>query len=204
MKHFRIYADAAGETHFEELSPTFAPHEYAPPAPPLDLSALVQATGVLFVRFPAGWVGDWHPTPRRQMFIFLSGTVMGETSDGAQRRVRRGDTVLLEDTSGKGHRAWTVDGEAVAAVVHLPERPAEMIAPALPISDTDDPMRQASYRSAVRVAMRQGISLAAERRGRSWSVTARTDMDGRTVTTSAPTPADAAWHAIAALTARVD
>src|SRR5215204_1075139 len=80
------------------------------------------ATGVAFVRFPAGWDGDWHPTPQRQFFFFLAGAFEGETSDGDRRSHGPGSVVLLEDTAGKGHRARVVgDTDVLAAVVQLPD-----------------------------------------------------------------------------------
>jgi hypothetical protein len=60
---------------------------------------------VAFVRFPASWYGDWHPTPRRQFFIFLAGGFVGETSDGDRRHFGAGSVSLLDDITGKGHRA---------------------------------------------------------------------------------------------------
>jgi hypothetical protein len=120
MKYARIYADEAGESHFEDVEVGLAPRDFAPPAPPLHLSPVEPATGVAFVRFPAGWAGDWHPTPRREYFVFLAGEVEGETSDGDRRRYGPGSAALLEDTTGKGHRSRVVgDGDALAVVVQL-------------------------------------------------------------------------------------
>jgi len=122
MIYSRYYADAAGESHIEDVQPELTPRDFAPPAPPLHLSPITPATGLAFVRFPAGWDGDWHPTPRRQIFIFLSGQLEGETSDGDRRSYGPGSAALLEDTTGKGHRAWVVGEEDVlAAVVQLPD-----------------------------------------------------------------------------------
>ena len=120
MKYTRYYADESGESHIEDVEVELTPRDFAPPAPPLHLSPMVPATGVAFVRFPAGWDGDWHPTPRRQLFFFLAGELEGETSDGERRRYGPGSAALLEDTTGKGHRSRVVgDGEVLAAVVQL-------------------------------------------------------------------------------------
>ncbi len=122
VKYIRYSADATGESHTEDIVVDLALQDFAPPAPPLHLSAMMPATGFAFVRFPVGWVGDWHPTPRRQMFVFLEGELEGETSDGERRRCRPGSAVLLEDTTGKGHRSRVVgDEEVLAAVVRLPD-----------------------------------------------------------------------------------
>jgi quercetin dioxygenase-like cupin family protein len=120
MKYIRVYADETGESHYEDVEVELTPRDFSPPAPPLHLSPMTPATGVAFVRFPAGWVGDWHPTPRRQIFFVLAGEVEGETSDGARRRHGPGSAVQLEDTTGKGHRSWVVgDRDMLAAVVQF-------------------------------------------------------------------------------------
>jgi hypothetical protein len=81
---------------------------------------MTSASGVAFVRFPAGWVGDWHPTPRRQFVLFLVGELEGETSDGARQRYGPGSVALLEDTTGTGRRSRVIgDGEVLAAIVQL-------------------------------------------------------------------------------------
>ena len=120
MTYTRYYADERGESHIEDVDIELIPRNFAPPAPPLHLSPMMAATGCAFVRFPIGWEGDWHPTPRRQVFFFLAGELEGETSDGERRRYGPGDVALLEDTTGKGHRSRVVgDGVVLAAVVQL-------------------------------------------------------------------------------------
>ena len=122
MTYTRVYADETGESHYEDIEVELTPRDFAPPAPPLHLSPMTPATGVAFVRFPAGWDGDWHPTPRRQFFIFLTGALEGETSDGDHRSHGPGSVVLLEDTVGKGHRSRVLgNGDVLAAVVQLPD-----------------------------------------------------------------------------------
>ena len=122
MKYTRFFADGNGDSHIEDVEVELTSCDFAPPAPPLDLSLTTLATGVAFLCFPAGWDGDWHPTPRRQFLFFLAGEVEAETSDGERRRYGPGSVVLLEDTTGKGHRSWVVgDGEVLAAVVQLPD-----------------------------------------------------------------------------------
>jgi hypothetical protein len=122
MNYVRIFADESGESHIEDVEAELTARDFAPPAPPIDLSPVMPATGVAFVRFPAGWYGDWHPTPRRQFFIFLAGEFVGETSDGDRRRFGPGSVALLDDITGKGHRSWVVgDDDVLAAVVRVPD-----------------------------------------------------------------------------------
>ena len=119
--YVRLYADAAGASHFEDVAVELVPRDYAPPAPALSLSPVMPATGFAFVRIPAGWSGDWHPTPLRQVFVYLAGEVEGETSDGEVRRFGPGSVTLVEDTTGKGHRRRQVGSDdTVAVLVQLP------------------------------------------------------------------------------------
>ena len=122
MKYTRVYADDAGESHYQDMEDELTVQDYAPPAPPFVLSSPSAATGVAFARFPAGWDSDWHPTPWRQFFFVLAGEMEGEASDGTRRRHVAGSAVLLEDTTGQGHRARVVgDVDVRAAVVQLPD-----------------------------------------------------------------------------------
>jgi hypothetical protein len=113
MKVARIYADDAGESHLADVEVALTPVDYAPPAPPVDLSAPQPAGAYVFMSAPPGWDGDWHPTPRRQMVFYLAGEVEIEASDGEGRRFGPGGVTLGEDTAGKGHRS-RVMGEAGA------------------------------------------------------------------------------------------
>jgi hypothetical protein len=120
MKLTRLHTDAAGESHFDEIVVDMAPTPFAPPAPPVDLSPPLQATRCLFVSFPEGWHGDWHPVPRRQLICFLTGTVEVRASDGEVRVFRPGDCGLAEDTRGRGHVSRNAgSGAALMAVVQL-------------------------------------------------------------------------------------
>jgi hypothetical protein len=121
MNYTRIYSSADGESHFEDVSVNVAPVDFAPPAPPLNMAAPLVAERTILCAFPAAWVGDWHPTPRRQFFIQLSGELEVTVSDGGKRRLGAGCLVLLEDTTGKGHVTRVVGRAGVDAVfVQLP------------------------------------------------------------------------------------
>ena len=61
----------------------------------------------------SGWQGDWHPTPQRQFFVYLSGGAGVEASDGEIRHFRTGDVLFVEDTTGKGHRSWVETDEEI-------------------------------------------------------------------------------------------
>lgn len=98
MKYFRIYAGDDGESHFEDLE-----IDLREASGQSSLSELIPATGVIFRRSPADQHIDWHPAPRRQYVITLSGEAEVEASDGEVRRIGPGTIMLADDTSGKGH-----------------------------------------------------------------------------------------------------
>ncbi len=122
MRYVRIYADEAGESHFADVEVSLVPVDYAPPAPPLHLSAPTPARAFVFLAAPPEWEGDWHPAPMRQMIFYLAGEVEAQVSDGEVRRFGPGSATLVEDTTGKGHRSWVVgDSEVLTAVAQLPD-----------------------------------------------------------------------------------
>ncbi len=122
LSYVRAYADSGGESHLEDQVLDLAETSYAPPAPPLSVSDFFPAKGYHFLSPPPGWYGDWHPVPRRQVFLVLRGEVGVETSDGSRRRFGPGDFTLFEDTRGKGHRSWVVGDEPLLlGVVVLPD-----------------------------------------------------------------------------------
>jgi hypothetical protein len=106
MKFTRIYPDADGETHFEDVD-----------IPLQDsgqigrLSQLQPVTGLIFRETSGDYDYAWHNAPRRQYVIILQGEVDFTVSDGEQRRFGGGDVVLLEDTWGKGHYSQAVNGQ---------------------------------------------------------------------------------------------
>ncbi len=120
MKCLRVYADRDGESHIEESEIELTPMLYAPPAPSFDVSEPVETTRYVMVRFPAGWDGELHRSPRRQLFVVLSGELEGGASDGSTVTLSAGDVLLMEDTTGKGHTAAVKGGDDVfALMVHL-------------------------------------------------------------------------------------
>jgi hypothetical protein len=120
MKYVRVYADQNGDSHVEDVEVVMSLIDFAPPAPPVDVSPLMPSTKIGFLGFPAGWDGPPHPAPRRQFLFLLTGEFEGAVSDGEVRRFAPGSVVLLEDTSGKGHASRVVgDDDVLMAVVQL-------------------------------------------------------------------------------------
>ena len=104
IDYLRIFSDAEGCSHFETHSIDLESKNYAPPASPLFTSAMEPATNSVFLELPVGWYGDWHPTPVRQWLILMTGECEFEAGDGARHRRKAGEVVMLDDTTGKGHR----------------------------------------------------------------------------------------------------
>ena len=117
MKYTRLYSDDDGESHFEDMNLEFQSVDFAPPAPPLDISTLGQVDQCSVLRAQPGWKGGWHPAPFRQLHFYLSGEVEAQVSDGEKRRIRAGEFVLVEDTTGKGHRSCVVGSEEVVIAI---------------------------------------------------------------------------------------
>ena len=108
----RMYSDTQGETHIETVM--------------MDVgrSSGFSPTGtVYFSRFAADMNLDWHPAPRRQFLIRLSGPGYEiETSDGSVAHLPPGSVLLVEDTNPahRGHKTRSLGGETL--VMHRPDR----------------------------------------------------------------------------------
>ena len=113
MTYTRVFTDEEGESHFEDVSSLLELVDFAPPAPPLHVAAPVEADRAILGVAPKGWYGDWHPTPARQFYVQLSGALEAETSDGEVRAFGPGAIVLLDDTTGRGHRSRVLGEEPV-------------------------------------------------------------------------------------------
>jgi hypothetical protein len=111
MRVTRISTGSDGETHFGEVEIALADAGAIG-----RLSPLLPATGVIFRETPAGYDYDWHPAPRRQYIVLLDGEIEITVGDGEVRRFRGGDVLLMEDTTGRGHRTRTVDGRVRRSV----------------------------------------------------------------------------------------
>jgi len=99
MKYTRIYTDAAGESHLQDVEAEMKSAEYAS-----TISEMIAARGVIFRESRSGeYFIDWHNAPRRQFVVNLTGEVEIETSDGDKRRFGPGSILLAEDVTGKGH-----------------------------------------------------------------------------------------------------
>ena len=126
----RIYADAEGESHFEDVELAFEQADFVPPAPPVLMTAFESASSYGFELVHPGWHGDWHPVPQRLMAVYLSGTGTMEASDGEIRELRPGTILLAEDTTGKGHISEVTGAEdMLVLILMLPDTNQDGISP---------------------------------------------------------------------------
>jgi quercetin dioxygenase-like cupin family protein len=93
MALFRLYTGADGQSHIETMALAKTP----------DWGKGLATTQIAFRENPAGHFQDWHPAPRRQFVIILSGQLEIGLGDGSKHVFGPGDARLVEDTTGKGH-----------------------------------------------------------------------------------------------------
>ena len=108
MQITRLYTGPDNESHFEEIE-----IELTDTGDIGQLSEKVDATGIIFRRTGPDYDYDWHNAPQRQYILMLDGAVDVEIGDGTVRRFSTGDILLVEDTTGRGHKSKAVNNEAV-------------------------------------------------------------------------------------------
>ena len=113
MGTFRLYTGSDGESHIE----------------PIDLGKTkawmtgLETTQIAFRQSPAGQYLDWHPAPRRQFVIILSGQLEIGLGDGSKHVFGPGDARLVEDTTGRGHTTAVHGGlPCVTATIPLAQQ----------------------------------------------------------------------------------
>jgi quercetin dioxygenase-like cupin family protein len=117
VRYVRLYADEKGTSRFQDLEFTPELRHFAPPAPPLNVSEVIDASAFMLIQLPAGWTDPMHPVPARQFMLILKGSVE-VAAGGETRRFSAGDVILAEDTSGPGHGTTALD-ELLVAVVRV-------------------------------------------------------------------------------------
>ena len=95
----RVYADENGDSRFVEIA--------KPLVSAGDIGFLSEPEAVetiIFRKVVPSYDYDFHRAPARQYIILLDGEIEIETSLGEKKQFRAGDILLVEDTTGKGHR----------------------------------------------------------------------------------------------------
>ena len=120
LKYVKIHADENGETHFQDMEIPLKDADFAPPAPPIAISPHQTATGTVAIGFPPGWYGDFHPAPKNQWMMIMSGTLEIGVSDGEKRTLSAGTIALVEEAGSKGHTTRAVgDVDSILMVTEL-------------------------------------------------------------------------------------
>ena len=120
MHFIHLTAGDDGVSRFTERDIALELQDFAPPAQALFASTPWEAKRLIFLTLPAGWTGDRHPSPKRQVAFCLSGSLLVEAGDGERREIGPGGIWLMEDVTGPGH-ASRVTGpeECRLAIVQL-------------------------------------------------------------------------------------
>ena len=109
MGTFRLYTGPDGQGRIEKID---VEHK-------ADWLKGLPTSQISFSIWPVGRFLDWHPAPRRQYIINLDAGVQLTASDGESRVIGAGEVILVEDTSGKGHRGRVIGGPAQIAIAPL-------------------------------------------------------------------------------------
>ncbi|HEX4364584.1 MAG TPA: hypothetical protein VHZ75_08550 [Solirubrobacteraceae bacterium] len=116
----RIYSDERGDSHFEDLSPAIVVERYA--GAEWLISQPLPVEDLWFRRVTTEFPDEPHLAPRRQLIVTLAGESEVEVTDGEKRRFGPGSVILVEDTTGKGHRTRRI-GDTIRETlfIALPE-----------------------------------------------------------------------------------
>jgi quercetin dioxygenase-like cupin family protein len=117
LKFLKLYSDASGESHWEDIKVSVEERTFAPPAQAIEISEPETVKHMMFLRLRAGWNEPTHPTPVRQKLICLAGSVRVTASDGEYRDIGRGDVWHMEDNIGKGHHTVVTSKEDFESVI---------------------------------------------------------------------------------------
>lgn len=100
----RIYSDSNGESHFEDFEVPLKNNG--------DIGFLSEdetVKSIVFREVIPSYDYDFHNAPDRQYIILLDGGVEIETSFGEKRTFKTGSILLVEDTTGKGHKTKNIE-----------------------------------------------------------------------------------------------
>lgn len=120
MHYLHLTEDDHGMSRFSDVEIDMETGDFAPPAPPMGMSATEDCARFLFLTLPPGWGGEKHPSPRPQVAFCLGGRMRVTAGDGEVREVGPGGIWRMEDTTGSGHFSEVIGDEpARLAIVQL-------------------------------------------------------------------------------------
>jgi hypothetical protein len=111
---FRLYSDADGQTHLEDVGYSMATTKHG-------LIAENVFADEMGVRVWDGGseAAEFTTSPARQLYITLGGKAEVEASDGSRRTLEVGTILLTEDTTGIGHRVHEIEQPRLVLLVPL-------------------------------------------------------------------------------------
>ena len=117
-----LHANQSGVSRFDTFEIEREMTLFAPPAQPFPVSASTPASRFFLLQLPAGWSGERHRTPARQILFCMAGSVRVTPGVGDAVTISAGDTWLMEDTIGSGHTTEVISqGPFEAVVIQLPD-----------------------------------------------------------------------------------
>jgi quercetin dioxygenase-like cupin family protein len=110
----RLYSGSDGQAYAEKTALNLRPSTIRPG---LDESAPVKVSSAHFVRWPPGYVWEWHTATKRQYVITVSGRAEVEVAGGEKIQLNPGQIVLAEDVTGKGHITRSIGSEDLMLLI---------------------------------------------------------------------------------------
>ena len=109
----RMYADSNGNTTWQPIVLEEHP----------EWIEGFDAKDIKFGIRPADVEQDWHPAPKRQFVIILSGSLQITYPDGSKKVFGAGEARLMDNITGKGHKTIAIGGEpCITATVVLEDQ----------------------------------------------------------------------------------
>ena len=115
MKVTRVYSDKNGDSQFEDVDiELFDNGEIG------QLSENIDVKSLQFRKVSPNYDYDFHHAPQRQFIVLLDGGVEITTSLGETRQFQTGEILLMDDTTGKGHKTKNLEKcERTSIFIHL-------------------------------------------------------------------------------------
>jgi len=111
VKITRIYSEKDGLSYFDVIEQPLL----FPVAKQQSISKYLGQSRLF--EFDSDFEIDWHVSSKRCYYIYIQGEQMLEVSGGEKRKFGAGDIILAEDTTGKGHRSWSVSDISGRALI---------------------------------------------------------------------------------------
>ena len=107
IPYVRIFADAEGNSHFEDgMFPVDVIKLQSGEEARVHSVAVAGNASMLMLE--PGAFEDWHPSPASQMMVIIQGEAEVGASDGELRYLTPGTIFVMDDNVGRGHTTRTI------------------------------------------------------------------------------------------------